>query len=169
MNKRCLLGRNISSWPKYGCAEFALNVRRICTDLHGLGRNLHGFASHCSGRKMHRICTKNCAQDTVRPKDDEPRQTSDTLVRLIWGESDGIHRLVRFFFFSEHVSPTHLTLVLHRSQVVSRSNFATPSFWLWWESQLVVGCFMRSSSRAFVWYLGRGVLPGCSRVIPPDV
>jgi hypothetical protein len=56
----------------------------------------------------------------------------------------------------EHVSPTHLTLVLHRSQVVSRSNFATPSFWLWWESQLEVGCFMRSSSRAFVWYLGRG-------------
>ena len=30
------------------------------------------------------------------PQDDEPRQTSDKLVRLISGESDGSLRLVRF-------------------------------------------------------------------------
>ena len=42
------------------------------------------------------------------------------------------------------------------SQVLPRSNSTTISCGLGWESQDIAACVMRSSSRAFEWYLGQG-------------
>ena len=56
------------------------------------------------------------------PQDDEPRQPSDKLVRLISGESDGTYRLVRFFFDSlanrlkQHVSGEHANFLSKSSE-----------------------------------------------------
>ena len=61
-------------------------------------------------------------------------------------------------------SPTQLTSLVHRSQVLSRSNFLTFSFELWWEWHNMAAHVMRSSSRALIWYLGRwGSAGWCER------